>query len=227
AFRPMRAPLAAESAIATFQRTFSSGACIHCRRRASVASGHERTNWSPIAKGPRLLRTYSSWSRRAGSIRSRSGSAHSAVRVRAAYFAATTTARRRRPSGPLTHSRSCGIVSAHAWVSTSPRRLAAVSRTAQSLSRARRYPMRVRSGQSWCRARSRPPGNAADTSARLFDLLEARRVTRAHVAPTPFAEGAPRDRDDLLFEQEPLRELLVVHSRGHNVREAVERAARF
>src|SRR5437899_1079465 len=195
AFCPMRAPLAAESAIATFHRTFSSGSCIHLRRRASVASGYERTNWSPIAKGPRLLRTYSSWSRRAGSIRSRSGSAHSAVRVRAAYFAATTTARRRRLSGPLTHSRSCGIVSAHAWVSTSPRRLAAVSRTAQSLSRARRYPMRVSS--------------------------------RKCVPATPFAEGAPRDRDDLLFEQEPLRELLVVHSRGRNVREAVERAARF
>src|SRR5438477_43046 len=145
AFCPIRAPLAAESAIATFQRTFSSGSCIHLRRRASVASGYERTNRSPTANGPRLLRTYSSWSRSGGSTRSRSGSAHSAVRVRAAYFAATTTARRRRLSGPLTHSRRSGIVSYHASVSTSPRRLAAVSRTAQSLSRARRYPIRVSS----------------------------------------------------------------------------------
>src|SRR6266513_2408305 len=39
AFWPKRAPLAAESAIATFHRTFSSGSCIHLRRRARVADG--------------------------------------------------------------------------------------------------------------------------------------------------------------------------------------------
>src|SRR5204863_210726 len=41
---PKRAPLAAESAIATFHRTFSAGSCIHVRRRARVASGYDRTN---------------------------------------------------------------------------------------------------------------------------------------------------------------------------------------
>src|SRR5213078_3179880 len=91
AFCPRRAPLAAESAIATFQRTFSSGSCIHLRRRASVASGYERTNWSPIANGPRLLRTYSSWSRRAGSMRSRSGSGHLGDHVRAAQATVRTS----------------------------------------------------------------------------------------------------------------------------------------
>ena len=33
--------------MATFQRTFSSGSCIHLRRRASVASGYERTLVGP------------------------------------------------------------------------------------------------------------------------------------------------------------------------------------
>src|SRR5438552_1410632 len=204
---PRRAPLAAETAIATFQRTFSSGSCIHLRRRARVASGYERTNWSPIANGPRLLRTYSSWSRRAGSIRSRRGSAHSGVRVRAASFAATTTARSRRLSGPLTHSRRSGMVSAHVSVNACPRRAAAVSRTAQSSSRALT--------------------EAREAFARLFDLLEARRVTGALVPSSPLAEGAAGYRHDLILEQEPLRELLVVHSRRRDVGEAIELAARL
>src|SRR5207302_10489268 len=84
-----------------------------------------------------------------------------------------------------------------------------------------------RLGAKLFRLPSRPPDKARDTFARLFDLLEARRVTRAHVAPTPFTERTPRDRDDLLFEEKALRELLVVHPRGRDVREAIERAARL
>src|SRR5438552_5125113 len=84
-----------------------------------------------------------------------------------------------------------------------------------------------RSRSKLFRLPSRSPDKARDTFARLFDLLEARRVTRAYVTPTPFTERAPRDRDDLLFEKKALRELLVVHSRGRDVREAVERTARL
>src|SRR5713226_3691031 len=75
-----------------------------------------------------------------------------------------------------------------------------------------------------CRSRSRSPDEARDAIARLFDLLEARRVTRAHMPLPALAERASRHRNDLLVEQQTLRELLVVHSRGRDVREAVEGA---
>src|SRR5438552_8790310 len=84
-----------------------------------------------------------------------------------------------------------------------------------------------RSTSKLFRLPSRSPDKVRDTFARLFDLIEARRVICADVAPTPFTERAPWDRDDLLFEEKALRELLVVHSRGRHVREAVERAARL
>src|SRR5438093_10038030 len=78
-----------------------------------------------------------------------------------------------------------------------------------------------------CRSPSRSPNEARDAVARLFDLLQARRVAGADVTAAPLAERAARHRDDLLVEQEALRELLVVHPGRGDVREAVERAARL
>src|SRR5437867_11429673 len=66
----------------------------------------------------------------------------------------------------------------------------------------------TRSRSKLCRSRSRLPDEARDAVARLFYLLEARRVTGAHVASPLVAERASRHRDDLLVEQEALRELL-------------------
>src|SRR5207247_532293 len=85
----------------------------------------------------------------------------------------------------------------------------------------------TRSRSKLCRSPSRSLNEARDAFARLFDLLEARRVTGAHVPSSPLAEGAAGYRHDLLLEQEPLRELLVVHSRRRDVGEAIERAARL
>src|SRR5207245_6943104 len=78
-----------------------------------------------------------------------------------------------------------------------------------------------------CRSRSRSSDETCDPFARLFDLLEARRVAGTDVAAPSLAERASRDRDDLLVEEEPLGELLVVHSHRGDVREAVERASRL
>src|SRR5438093_890882 len=75
--------------------------------------------------------------------------------------------------------------------------------------------------------RSRSSDEACDPVARLLDLLEAGRITGAHVPSSPLPERVAGNGDDLLFDEEALRELVVAHARRGDVREAVERATRL
>src|SRR5437762_134627 len=85
----------------------------------------------------------------------------------------------------------------------------------------------IRSRSRFYRLPSRSPDEARDTVTRFFDLLEARRIAGADMASPALAERAPRYGHDLLVEQQTLRELLVVHPRRGDVREAIERSARL